>query len=322
MFDKLIFDIKFFNFIENTRRICRVSELIRHDNGVFLKNIGSYIKIETDEIDVVSYIPKSKLIFTKNGFEEDKYRVRIKIGRFINKIFKKEIFENHLVQIRDIESFVNIFKSYFSIDPTTFKIISGDEIYKWYLQNNYYTPNGYACGSLWNSCMRHFERNKFMLLYAINPEKVKMLINVENDKLRTRALLWEDCRDRNDSKFKVMDRIYYTYDHEIEAFKKWAVDNGYYHKLDQSSKSERLFSNGSSVSKMDLTVKLDNHKIDYYPYLDTFKFYNSKTGNFSNSDNFNFQYVLVQSNGDVVPPPPRESVEDEDDFMEIDQDNF
>lgn len=318
MFDKLNFDIKFLKFLENTRSICRISELMRYDNGSFLKNIGSYIKIENDEIDVVSYIPKSKLIFTKSGFDDEKNRVKIKIGRFVNKIFKKEIFENHFIQLKDVESFVNIFKSYLSIDPNSFKIVSGDEIYKWYLQNNYYSPNGYACGSLWNSCMRHFERNRFMLLYAINPDKVKMLINVEDGKLRSRALLWEECTNRNGETFKVMDRIYYTYDHEVEAFKKWAIDNGYCHKLDQSSRSERLFFNGTSIVKMDLTVKLDNHKIDYYPYLDTFKFYNPKTGNFSNSDNFNFQYVLVQSNGDVVPPPREEPVVDEDDFMEVD----
>ncbi len=322
MFENLNFDTKLINFIDSTRSICRVSELMRYDNGSFLKNIGSFIKIEKDEIDVISYIPKSKLGLVRDGFNDDKNRVRIKIGRFVNKVFKKETFDNHIIQLRDIESFVNVYKSYFSMDPNSFKVVSGEEIYKWYHQKNYYTANGYACGSLWNSCMRHAERNRFMELYAINPDKVKMIINTEGDKLRTRALLWEECSDRNGNVFKVMDRIYYTYDHEIEAFKKWAIDNGYLHKLDQSSRSERLFYNGIVPNRMDLTVRLDNHKIDYYPYLDTFKFYDKKSGNFSNSDNFNFHYVLVQSNGDVVPPPPRESV-DEDDFVaEFDQDDI
>jgi hypothetical protein len=57
--------------------------------------------------------------------------------------------------------------------------------------------------------MRYKEKNKFMSIYAENPDKIKMLVNLDSSgKLKTRALLWEDVEDNNGNKFKVMDRIY------------------------------------------------------------------------------------------------------------------
>jgi hypothetical protein len=37
----------------------------------------------------------------------------------------------------------------------------------------------------------------------------------------------------------------------------------------------------------------------YYPYLDTFKFFNKNKNRFSNSDRFNWDYKLVQSDGSL-----------------------
>jgi hypothetical protein len=72
--------------------------------------------------------------------------------------------------------------------------------------------------------MRQKERNKFMKLYAVNPEKVKMLVFFsDDDKVRARALLWEDVKDHKDSdkSYKFMDRIYYVYEYYIVNFIGW-----------------------------------------------------------------------------------------------------
>jgi len=53
-----------------------------------------------------------------------------------------------------------------------------------------------------------------------------------------------------------------------------------------------------------LRVTLTNHNLKYYPYLDTFKFYNPHTGVFANTDSYRYEYVLVQSNGGLLPPEP------------------
>jgi len=42
---------------------------------------------------------------------------------------------------------------------------------------------------------------------------------------------------------------------------------------------------------------LEKHNLSWYPYLDTFKYYNLCKGRFSNSQSYNFDYTLVQSSG-------------------------
>jgi hypothetical protein len=110
-----------------------------------------------------------------------------------------------------------------------------------------------------------------------------------------------------------MDRIYYVYDHDINFFKDWAKENGYISKWEQSAKTELLFDIDGEVKRLQLYVNLDDSGLSYFPYLDTFKnFYVSKS-RFSNSQNYNFDYVLVQSNGQVEREPEPDEYFDEDD---------
>lgn len=300
MFERLNFDENFWNFIEDTRNLCRISNILYHDNGSFLKNEGDFIKVVRDEFDAVSFVPKSKLSLS-NGFSEEKYRTKIKVGRFIKKFFKKEVLQIYSINDSDIESFVNLFKSYFDNDIKTFKIISGPEIKKWYLESNYFSPNGYRCGTIWNSCMRYSVKNSFMDIYAENPNVVKMLVHIDENSgsVKSRALLWENVLDKNGESYKVMDRIYTYYDHEVSSFKQWATDNGYIFKHEQSSKSERLFTTPNGIKDLKLQIQLENWKLSTYPYIDTFKFLDFKKGLLSNSDFFNFDYVLVQNDGSL-----------------------
>ena len=215
----------------------------------------------------------------------------------------------------EIENFVNLFKSYFDNDISKFKIVSGNEIKKWYLVDNYYMPNGCRYGTLWNSCMRYVEKNSYMNIYADNPNVVKMLVNIdENGSVKSRALLWESATDKEGNIYKVMDRIYSVYDHEINSFKKWASENGYIYKYEQSAKSERLFVTPDGVKDLRLKIQLENWRMKKYPYIDTFKFLNFNDGILSNTDKFNYDYVLVQNDGSL------ERLEDIE--PEIEEDNW
>ena len=310
MFPELHFDNKLNDFINDTRNLCRISEIIQHGKGYLLKQEdGNFIKFES--IDTISFIPKSKLVLALDGFNNTKYRTTIKIGRFISKFMIKEARINFNISDRDIEIFVNLYKSYFDTDTTKYKIVSGDEILKWYLYENYHLPLGFQHGSLWNSCMRYREKNSYMNIYAVNPEKVKMLVHISEDgKLRTRALLWEEVYDQHGNKFKVMDRIYSVYDYEVLSFKKWATDNNYIYKKEQSSKRERLFVTPDGTTDLKLKVKLDKWKIDCYPYIDTFKFLNYGNGVLSNNDDCFFDFILIQNDGSLE----REECETDTDF--------
>jgi len=312
----LIFNDDMINFLNFAQRESIIAALFLQGNESHLIDEGNYIKIEPNEVDVISFLPKSKYEKVENPWENG--RVKIKIGRFVKKFLTEFSVKNFSVDDKLIEKFVNIYKSYFSRDISKLKIVEGDDILKYYLEDNYYTSNGNKNGSLWNSCMRQRERNKFMKLYSENPDKVKMLVFFsDDDKVRARALLWYGVKDHKnpDAEYKFMDRIYFYYDHDVNFFKDWAKENGYLTKMDQSAKSQMYFiENGVAVAKS-LYVVLDKSDFSYYPYLDTFKFFQFNRSRFSNSDSYNFDYVLVQSNGQMErePEPEEELFYDEDD---------
>ena len=310
----LIFNDEMFNFLQFAQKDSIIAAVFLQGDTSHINDEGNYIKRVDNEIDVVSFLPKSKYEKVENNWENG--RVKIKIGRFVRKFLTEFSFKNFKVTDTLIEKFVNLYKSYFSRDTSKLKIFEGEEILKYYLEDNYHTLNGGRFGSLWNSCMRQPERNKFMKLYAKNKDKVKLLVFFsDDDKVRARALLWEGVKDHKDStkEYKFMDRIYYVYDHDINFFKDWAKENGYISKWDQTAKTELLFDIDGDVKRLQLYVNLDDSGLSYYPYLDTFKnFYVSKN-RFSNSQNYNFDYVLVQSNGKVEREPEPDEYYDEDD---------
>jgi hypothetical protein len=173
--------------------------------------------------------------------------------------------------------------------------------------------SGCRYGTLWNSCMRQKERNSFMELYCVND--VKMLVSLSEDgKVKSRALLWDKVTDVNSgTEYKFMDRIYSFFDHDVILFKNWAKENGYITKYEQNAKTEIHFKVNGKHTAMELKVELPNHEMDYYPYLDTFKYYDNQSGIFYNTPRTPFLYKLVQSNGMMEPEPREPEYDDYDD---------
>lgn len=306
MYNRLIFDHEMTNFLD--RRNDRISQILIHGMSGLIKEEGNFIKRVDGAIDTLSYLPIKKYSVIQNDHSKDPFsdgigRQTIKIGRFVKKFLSKGAFEEFNIKDSDIEKFVNFYKSYFNYDPTKLKIVEGDEIKKYYLEDNYFEPSGLKYGSLWNSCMRQKERNKFMNLYALNDVKMLVLFS-DDEKVRARALLWDNVNEfKTDNVYKFMDRIYYVYDHDVDVFKKWANENGYLSKWEQNAKSELFIDVDGNLERKHLYVLLENHNMSWYPYLDTFKFYNVNKGRFSNSQNWNYDYTLVQSSGLVEREP-------------------
>ena len=310
MFKRLIFNSDMINFLSLTSN--RINDILIHGDGELISEEGNFIKNE--ENDFLSYLPKSKYQKDANfdPYSKGIGRVKIKIGRFVRKFISEKSFIQFGITDQTIESFVNSFKSYFNSTTSSIKIIEGSEILKWYLDENYYTPNDMRFGSLWNSCMRYHDRNKYMTLYAKNPN-IKMAVFLVDDKVRCRALLWDDAKDLDGKIYKVMDRIYSVYDHDVILFKNWANENGYISKWTQSAKSEKTFDVGGIATTIDLIIKLENYEFRYYPYLDTFKYFNQWKGTISNSRKWSYDYILIQSNGSVEPEPEPEPEWSDDD---------
>ena len=317
MLHNLNFDTEFSSFLRESRGLSSIVDIIVC-RSQYLKRVGDFIKKEEGN-DNISYIPKSKLTLIHEGFEDTKYRTKIKIGRFVGKFISEDAIRDYGITNYDTENFVNLFKSFFDRDESRLRVIEGPEVLKYYSDEFYYRPNGSCIGTLWNSCMRYRDRNQYMEIYCKNPDKIKMLVLLgEDSRVKTRALLWEDCQTKDGTSYKVMDRIYSIYDHDMIFFKDWALKNGYIHKFEQSARSENLFQTSEGQKWIDLTVKLDNHECDYYPYIDSFKYYSRKKGTLSNSPDFSYKYILVQSNGALRPDEPQESDEQPEEFDAID----
>ena len=301
----LTVDFEFFQFLLNNS--CLVTNVFM---SLEFANDLNYIA-PSDSNDKITYLPTNKFS-EREGFDpfgEGIGRVKVKVGRFINKILPNHIMEKMNISNQDIEVFVNYYKSWFDRSKYHLKVVEGEEIRTWYDEENYYTANGAAIGTLWNSCMRYKKRLKFLDLYCKNPN-VKMLVMLQDtdqgQKVRSRALLWEsvnvvkDFSNSLQDTIKVMDRIYSVYDSDVLTFKKWAYENDYIPKFEQNAKSHQFFDIKGEVVRIRCNVELSKSDYYYYPYLDTFPFYNYSDGVISNDEyGFSWDYKLVQADGNL-----------------------
>jgi hypothetical protein len=186
-----------------------------------------------------------------------KARTDIGIGRWARRIFI-EVHKSTILESK-IEEFVNLYKAAIDGDDlTNFELISGEDIKKWYLKDNYERERG----QLGNSCMRYRSCQDFFDIYVKNPEVCQLLIlkpDDDKDKIKGRALVWK----LTDGEY-YMDRIYTINDSDKILFQDYARVNKINNSYDVSVNSK-------------LEVKLGEHSYQKYPYMDTFVVYNTTT---------------------------------------------
>lgn len=191
-------------------------------------------------------------------------RGEVKIGRFVNKlidIYKKS--GNDLSMIdnitaADVEKFVNAYTARVLFEQSAFdrfEIVKGDEIKKWYHESNY----GGQGGQLNSSCMRFGRCQGFFKIYTENPDVCQLLIlkDETGKKIEGRALLWTTVDGK-----KFMDRIYTIKDSLVKLFSKWAEDNSYINKGQETH-------NYRSPLLDTIVVQVKPKLYGSYPYMDT-----------------------------------------------------
>ena len=122
----LIFTDEMYSFLQFAQRESIIAALFLQGDSSHINDEGNYVKRVEDEIDVVSFLPKSKYEKVENEWENG--RIKIKIGRFIRKFLTDFSIQNFNVNDQMIEKFVNLYKSYFSRDISKLKIVDGEEI--------------------------------------------------------------------------------------------------------------------------------------------------------------------------------------------------
>lgn len=183
-------------------------------------------------------------------------RTEISIGRFVNRVFQKAKVTSSPDRV---EKFVNLYKSRIKMSSNiddVFEIVKGEDIRKWYLEDNYSSGRG----QLANSCMRYERCQKYLDIYVKNTDVCQLLIIKDEDgKLLGRSLIWK----LTDGKY-YMDRQYTNIDADMELYKEYAKKNGWRYYDDKDYKEIR--------------VQLTTKTYDCYPYMDSFVVYNYKDG--------------------------------------------
>lgn len=312
----IILEQRLYDFLSVDRT--EVSRIFRN-----YSNTGeiNYLTLSEENSDCIKFLPRKKVpeikgwAFDYDGvLKSNENKTEIKIGRAIRKLLD---FKKYNISDKQLEDFVNSFKSFFDSSLITFEIVDGERIRDSYLQDNYlYWNTDFGGGTLLSSCMRHLEKMKYLDIYVYNPNSVKLVVmyqDINGDKkVRGRALLWE-ATDENGVKVKLMDRIYYTYDSDILTFQKWANENGYSYKTVQGAGEQQSIThlNGLNASKL-LSVVLDNSDFSYYPYLDTFTYLDQRRDTLYNYQHVLTEYTLQQTNGMIEEERDEEEVFDDE----------
>ena len=236
-----------------------VSNLAGGDNMVdFPKDVKT--------IDVIDLDPKRPDAFSVQYTKPDGKVItqQIKIGKLVTKLMKSFKPE----QIEEFVKYINAFRTDLKDSGVLFEVVKGEDIRKYYLDENYERGRG----SLNKSCMRYKKCQPWFDIYVFNPKQVKMLVKFNAKKeVSGRALLW-----KLDSGKKYMDRIYVNDNKDEAIFKKWGQENG----VDQ------FFGNWDEA-EVTIPEMKKIWEMVYYPYMDTFQFGVIGAGNsmiFSNEE--------------------------------------
>jgi hypothetical protein len=239
----------------------KFSQLINKD----IKTKYNFIDL-TGKHDKLSFIPDSQITnklksgLNPNDLFSEKSN-QTTIGRIV-----RSILTDNQIEYTDyeIEKFVNKFKSAYDANKIktskveSIRVVKGEDIRFWYLQDNYCQETLSGKGSLGKSCMRYPNCQKFLDIYVNNPEECSLVIYIDNDnKLRGRALLWKTNYGL------YLDRIYFTLDSDTNLIEKWVNDN---FKISKNNNDMKVKLTGKSNA---------DGTYDYYPYMDSFIYYDT-----------------------------------------------
>lgn len=244
----------------------------------------NFICVSKNDPTKISYLTQERIENISKSETDDYWttskRYACKPGSFVGKILKD-------IPPKEVENFASLYKTFTSKKDVEFKIVSGDDILKYYYHENYFNQRG----SLGNSCMKSNSCQEYFDIYTKNPMISMLVMLAPNEKLLGRALLWQIGDE------KIMDRIYTIQDDtHLHHMTKWATDNGYIYKAHQNWQTCQTFSDGKNKFEKKLSIKIDSWNHDSYPYLDSFKWLDVKTGILTNFKPENF--TLYDSSDD------------------------
>ncbi len=133
----LSYSTEFINFLIANASNQLITDIVKHTNSDEYNADFDYIDINPKTNDEVIFVQGSKL---KNmpsyvDYTEPYSNSSMKIGRFLRKLYKTVTCKNPID--KDIETVVNLFKSYIDSKYKNLEIVDGEKIRECYLDLNY-----------------------------------------------------------------------------------------------------------------------------------------------------------------------------------------
>jgi len=224
---------------------------------------------------------ESSHVFNRDGLSIGKEfvkKIEFKVGKFVSRLLKKTGFE---FNDQDLEDFVNKYKaSVKKFNDTIFdnlELVSGVDIKKWYLEDNY----GCKDGTLGNSCMRYYNCQDYLDIYVDNEDYVSLLIlkDGSGEKIKARALVWKLDDFCEESSVIFMDRVYTNDSSDVQIFIEYAKKLNWAYKEIQNSSSDGNYILEDDIFYGSLALSMNSQsEYDKYPYMDTLKYYTPHSG--------------------------------------------
>jgi hypothetical protein len=292
---KMIFSDRFkkvLTDIQNIKQSNVSKRLLELEKSSQLFDI-SYIDVEEDG-ENISFLQSSRIERLKkenkpiDEFWTTKMRVKQKIGRFIKFVLPK--FSDDAIQ-KFAKKYKAVLKE--SEEAENFELVDGDQIVYWYDARNYESDYG----SMGASCMSGGDCGRFLSIYRNNPNQCKMLIlkSADGEKIKGRALVWK-LSEPKDVIF--MDRIYTNSDDDEMLFTNYAKKEGWYYKNEQKYGGTHIIIPGKGSEEIDMSVILENINFDFYPYVDTLRYFYPDTKTMSTDEDLEGKkYTLTDTEG-------------------------
>ena len=245
-----------------------LKKLLSGNDDKFSKNLITFLNSDNikdefgyDKIEWFDDDAKLLTIYDNKG----KGR-KVKLGKLLKTLGYDKPYSDY-----EVENFINNLKK---SDTSGLKLFKGDDIYWVYNCKNYVSEEGISVkGDLFTSCMRFDSTNKFLEIYAKNPNQCQVLALIKDGKVAGRALIWTNYED-----VKFMDRIYVADKNDMNIYTSYQTEN--------------------KISSIPIEIELDNNgEYDYYPYMDSLEYYNTETGILSPEEDSESLYLKNTDGG-------------------------
>lgn len=266
-----------------------LNHVLQNIENEFLRNHEEFKKVESlrmldfrkdNDSYVVSYLALGKEPeYTERDKWSRKNRQQGKIGKIIKNFLEPYA---SLIGIRltaaDIEEFVNDIKAALSDTNLEFRLVKGDDIRKYYLEDNYATFS--LSNPLHNSCMKHGRCQSYFDIYTKNPDCEMLLLfdkSTSTEKIVARAIVW------NKDGQKYVDRRYFMLDMYHTSMIEYVKQQGWMYKehntYDDDYNCDFMGPVDGKYIQQTVTLTYDygkDNNIYEFPYSDTVKYWDGQ----------------------------------------------